>query len=228
MGRVYQATETKLNRQVALKYVQWRCPMKRLTVMIGFAFVSGALTPLVGGAQERVAPFDRLTSPRIALPDDHQGGISHRHLCPDSNDACRTYRAYTGYFVRNATIPPRERELLILRTAWLSRGDYIWGRHNVMGQDAGLTEAEISRITEGPDAAGWSDFDTALLTAADELHTSRFVSNATWNTLGRRYSESQQREVVLIVGNYTQLSMFHNTLGAQLEPGIAGLPDEDR
>jgi len=208
--------------------------MKRLTamigafVMIGFAFTSGALTPLVGGAQERVPPFERLTRPRIALPDDHQGAISHRHMCPESNDTCRTYRAYAGYFVRNATIPPRDRELLILRTAWLSRGDYIWGRHNVMGQDAGLTEVEISRVTEGPDAAGWSNFDTALLTAADELHTSRFVSNVTWNTLAQRYSESQQREVVLIVGNYTQLSMFHNALGAQLEPGVAGLPDEEQ
>jgi hypothetical protein len=97
-----------------------------------------------------------------------------------------------------------------------------------MGQDAGLTEVEIRRVTEGPDAAGWSDFDTALLTAADELHTSRFVSTVTWNTLAQRYSESQQREVVLIVGNYTQLSMFHNALGAQLEPGVAGLPDEER
>ena len=202
--------------------------MKQLTVTIGFAFISVALTPLVVSAQERVPPFDRLASPRITLPDDHQGAISHRHMCPESNDTCRTYRAYTGYFVRNATIPPRERELLILRTAWLSRGDYIWGRHNVMGQDAGLTEAEISRITEGPHAAGWSDHETALLGAADELHTSRFVSNATWNTLGQRYSESQLREVVLIVGNYTQLSMFHNTLGAQLESGVEGLPDEDR
>ena len=112
--------------------------MKQLTVMVGFAFISVALTPLGGGAQERVPPFDRLTSPRITLPDDHRGAISHRHMCPESNDTCRTYRAYTGDFVRNATIPPRERELLILRTAWLSRGDYIWGRHNVMGQDAGL------------------------------------------------------------------------------------------
>ena len=226
MGQVYRATDTKLNRQVALKYVQWRCPMKRLTVMIGFAFMSGALTPLVGGAQERVAPFDRLTSPRIALPDDPQGAPIDICVPTATTRAGRTGRIRGT--VRNATIPPRERELLILRTVWLSRGDYIWGRHNVMGQDAGLTEAEISRITEGPDAAGWSDFDTALMTAADELHTSRFVSNATWNALGRRYSESQQREVVLIVGNYTQLSMFHNTLGAQLEPGIAGLPDEDR
>ena len=91
-----------------------------------------------------------------------------------------------------------------------------------------FTNEEISRVTAGPDAAGWGGFDAALLTAVDELHTSRFVSNATWNTLGQRYSESQLREVVLIVGNYTQLSMFHNALGAQLEPGVAGLPDEDR
>ena len=178
--------------------------MKRLTVMIGFMFIAGALAPLVGNTQERVAPFERLTSPRIAIPDDHEGAISHRHMCPESNDACRTYVAYVGYFVRNATIPTRERELLILRTAWLSRGDYIWGRHNVIGQDAGLTKEEISRVTAGPDAAGWSDFDAALLRASDDLHARRFVSDATWNTLAQRYSESQLREVVMIVGNYTQ------------------------
>ncbi|MEE2638384.1 MAG: carboxymuconolactone decarboxylase family protein [Acidobacteriota bacterium] len=202
--------------------------MKRFTLMIGFVFISGALTPFVSGAQERVAPFDRLISPRIVLTDGHQGAVSHRQMCPESNDTCRTYLAYTGYFVRNATILPRERELLILRTAWLSRGDYIWGRHNVMGQDAGLSKEEVSRVTSGPDAAGWGEFDTALLRAADDLHTSRFVSDETWNTLAQRYSESQLREVVLIVGNYTQLSMFHNTLGAQLEPDVAGLPDEAR
>ena len=97
-----------------------------------------------------------------------------------------------------------------------------------MGQDAGLTQTEIARITIGPKHDEWTDFEAALLTAADELHTSRFLSDATWNTLAQRYSEGQRREVVLIVGNYTQLSMFHNALGAQLEPGISGLPDENR
>ena len=202
--------------------------MKRLTVTIGLFVILGVLTPLVGGAQERVEAFDRLTGPRIALPDDPQGESPLRQLCPESNDTCQKYWAYTGNFVQNHTIPTRERELLILRTAWLSRGDYIWGRHNLMGQDAGLTKQEISRVTAGPDAAGWSEFDAALLRAADELHTIRFVSHATWNTLAQRYPESQLREVVLIVGNYTQLSMFQNTLGAQLEPGIDGLPGEAR
>jgi 4-carboxymuconolactone decarboxylase len=200
--------------------------MKRLTVIIGSMFIAGVLAPLVGNAQERVAPFERLTSPRIAIPDGHEGAFSHRHMCPESNDACRTWLAYVGYFLRNATIPARERELLILRTAWLSRGDYIWGRHDVHGQDAGLTKEEISRVTTGPDAAGWSDFDAALLRASDGLHARRFVSDATWSTLAQRYSESQLREVVMIVGNYTQLSMFHNTFGAQLDEGAEGLPAE--
>ena len=151
-----------------------------------------------------------------------------RSLCPDSIDTCRKYWAYTANFVQNPTIPTRDRELIILRTAWLNRGDYIWGRHDVSGQEAGLTEHEISRVTRGPEASGWSDFDAALLRAADELFTSRFVSEATWNTLDERYTESQLREVVLIVGNYTQLSMFQNTLGAQLESGYEGLPGEGR
>ena len=202
--------------------------MTRLALIVSLVLVVLTLAPLVAAAQDRVAPFERLSAPRVTLPDGHEGAISHRHTCPETNDACRTYRAYVGYFVRNATIPTRDRELLILRTAWLSRGDYIWGRHNVMGQDAGLTEAEIHRVTQGPEADGWSRFDAALLRAVDELQTSRFISDPTWHTLAERYSEAELREVVMIVGNYTQLSMFHNTIGAQLEPDVAGLPDETR
>ena len=93
-----------------------------------------------------------------------------------------------------------------------------------MGQGAGLTEEEILRITTGPDAPGLDEFETALLRAADELHVSRFVSDETWSALGERYSEDELREVVVIVGNYTQLAMFQNTLGAQLPPDVPRLP----
>ena len=95
-----------------------------------------------------------------------------------------------------------------------------------MGQDAGLTEDEIRRITAGPDASSWSDFDVLLLKAADELHTSRFISTPTWNGLADRYTQDQLVEVVMIVGNYTQLAMFQNTLGVQLPPDIEGLPED--
>ena len=188
----------------------------------------GTLVPALAGAQERVESFDRLSGPRITVPNEPEGSSALRRLCPETLETCQKYWAYTANFVTNSILPSRDKELLILRTAWLSRGDYIWGRHNVMGQEAGLTEEEVARVAAGPDAPGWNEFETALLRAADELHTSRFVEPGTWNRLATRYDENQLREVVLIVGNYTQLSMFQNTLGAQLEPGIEGLPGEGR
>ena len=178
------------------------------------------------GPADRVQPFDHLAAPRIDVPAGPQGIAPLREFCPERTDTCRNYWAYTIHFVRNYTIPLRDKELLILRTAWLSRGDYVWGRHNLMGQDAGLTEEEVARVTGGPDAAGWSDFDAVLLRAADELHTSRFISQTTWDALGERYTQDQLVEVVLIIGNYTQLTMFQNTLGVQLPPDIEGLPQE--
>jgi alkylhydroperoxidase family enzyme len=203
--------------------------MRRIGLAAGVILIGGAFMAAATAAQAqeatRVAPFDMLDGPRIGLPAD-ASDAPMRELCPDDTEMCRRYWDYTGYFVRNATIPTRDRELVILRTAWLSRGDYIWGRHNLVGQEAGLTPEQISRITVGPDAPEWEDFDRALLAAADELHTSRFISEATWAALDERYTEDELREVVLIVGNYTQLAMFQNTLGALLPPDIEGLPDE--
>ena len=202
--------------------------MKQFSIASAIVVGLVVLAPSLSHAQERVKAFDHLDGPRIGLPDDPGGASEMRQLCPDSIETCQRYWAYTGHFVRNATIPTRDREVLILRTAWLNRGDYIWGRHNLIGQDAGLTQQEISRITRGAEAAGWNAFDATLLSAADELYTTRFISAPTWNKLADRYTESQLRDVVLIVGNYTQLSMLQNTLGAQLEPGIEGLPNDER
>ena len=206
--------------------------MRRTSFVTGVILVGGVCAGMaaVAAAQEhpvtRVAPHERLAGPRIGLPEDPGDASPLRQLCPEVTDTCRNYWAYTIHFVNDYTIPLRDKELLILRTAWLSRGDYIWGRHNLIGQGAGLTVDQIARITEGPDAGEWGDFDRALLRAADELHTSRFISRPTWDSLAERYTEGQLREVVLIVGNYTQLAMFQNTLGALLEPGVDGLPDE--
>ncbi len=204
--------------------------MKTGVAVVGIAVTYAALAaPAPVGAQggapaTRVEPFTHLTAPRLEPGEPTPGGSGMRRLCPNRLDVCQKYWAYTVYFVDGYTIPFREKEILILRTAWLSRGDYIWGRHYVRGKEAGLTEGEIGKITEGPEASGWNDFDATLLRAADELHTSRFLSDATWNALAERYTEDQRREVVLIVGDYTQLAMFQNSLGAQLPPGFEGLP----
>ena len=92
-------------------------------------------------------------------------------------------------------------------------------------KNAGLTEEEILRTTKGPDDPGWSDFDAALLRAADELHHDAILSDATWETLSRRYDEKQMMDVVFTVGQYNLVSWMLNSTGVQLEAGVPGVPE---
>jgi 4-carboxymuconolactone decarboxylase len=121
-----------------------------------------------------------------------------------------------------STLPPRERELLILRTGWLCQSEYEWGQHVVFAKAAGLTDAEIARIKEGPDAAGWEPFDATLLRAAGELHADALISDKTWAALSERYNTEQLMDVVFAVGQYTLVSMSLNTFGVQLDKGVKG------
>ena len=124
---------------------------------------------------------------------------------------------------RNA-LGPRDRELVILRTGYNCRSGYEWTQHKRIGLDCGLTEGEISRIKTGPDADGWSDLDRAMLRAADELTTSHFVADATWAALAP-LGDKGRMDLVMTVGQYTQVSMILNSFGIQVEDGWTVDPD---
>ena len=111
---------------------------------------------------------------------------------------------------------------MILRIGWLCQAEYEWGQHLIFGKRAGLSDEEIARIKEGPDATGWSPFDAVLLRAADELHADACISDATWAALSDRYSTEQLMDVVFAVGQYTLVSMALNTFGVQLDKGMKG------
>ena len=131
---------------------------------------------------------------------------------------------FSRYILKESTLPPRDREILILRTGWLCQSEYEFGQHTLVGKSVGLTPNEITRITKGPDAPGWDPFDVALMRAADELHSNTFITDATWNALTKRYNEQQMIDLVMTVGQYNLVCMFLNTFDVPLDPGIPGFP----
>ena len=121
-------------------------------------------------------------------------------------------------------LPRRESELLALRAAWNCRSEFEWGHHVLYARDAGLSDDEIAAVAEGPAAPGWSGDDRALLTAADELHAQRGLSDATWSALAGSWSAAQLVEIPFVVGQYTMLSMVAGALAVPLEDGLPLLP----
>ena len=136
----------------------------------------------------------------------------------------KRWLVFGNHILFKATISPRERELLILRTGWNCRAEYEWGQHVLIGKQFGITDEEIGRITRGPDAPGWDAFEATLLRAADELHRDSRIGDATWQALSARYDTRQIIDVIFTVGQYTLVSMALNSLGVQLDEGIPGFP----
>ena len=128
------------------------------------------------------------------------------------------------HLVAESSLPPRERELAILRVGWLCQAEYEFSQHTVFGKQAGLTDDEIRRVTEGPDAPGWTPFEASLLRAVDELHNEAFIQDSTWAALAERYSTQQLLDFICLVGQYTTVSMMLNTVGVQLEEGKPRFP----
>ncbi len=137
----------------------------------------------------------------------------------------KRWLVFGTHLLAKSTLPPREREIAILRVGWLCKAGYEWGQHTQIGRSAGLSDEEIERITRGPDAEGWSDAERTVLRATDELHEDSFVSDATWAALSKHFDTQQLLDLIFTVGQYHLVSMALNTLGVQPEPGTPGLPE---
>ena len=134
------------------------------------------------------------------------------------------WRVFGNHVLFKSSLPPRDREILILRIGWLCQAEYEWGQHVIIGKRAGLNDEEIIQIIEGPNAEGWDTFEATLLLAVDELYIDSFITDATWQKLAVKYNEHQLIDLVFTVGQYNLVSMVLNTLGIQLEDGIDGFP----
>jgi alkylhydroperoxidase family enzyme len=182
----------------------------------------------------------RLSKPRIAP-------LSDAELTPEQAEALEAFRpgpvlnifrtlvhapkalsrfnTWGGYILsRRNDLPAREREIVILRTGFLCKSGYEWTQHTRIGLQSGLTEDEIARIKAGAEA-GWSPADAVLIRASDELHADQFITDATWAELRAHFSEKQCMDVVFTAAQYTQVSMFLNTFGVQLDEGQTLDPD---
>jgi len=178
-------------------------------------------------AQPRVAPIEleQATDEQRALlePLAQRGRLWNIFkTLANHPDLMRHWMPFATYILKDNTLPPRDREIAILRVGWLCRAEYEWAQHVLMGQKTGIRNEELARIQQGPDSEGWAPHEQALLRAVDELHRQAFIGPATWQALSRHYDTRQLIDLVFTVGEYNLVSMALNTFGVPLDDGLIG------
>jgi 4-carboxymuconolactone decarboxylase len=172
-------------------------------------------------------PLSELSGERLELvkPRIRDGKLPNLYGTLIHHQKFYAPRASFGSFIqRESSLPPKARELLIMRTGYLIKAEYEWAHHEPIAKEAGLTDTEIARIAKGPDAAGWSEEHKALLQAADQLRREAFISDTTWKTLLKYYNTKQMLEIVYTVGGYAMTGVAINSFGIQVEEGYGKMP----
>lgn len=177
------------------------------------------------------------TAPRLApLPPEHWTDEMREMFAPIEKANGRVFNIFTtlarhpkllkrwlvfaNHCLVKSSLPPRERELVILRAGWLSRSEYEWAQHNRIAREEGLDAEAIERVKAGGAAPGWTPAEAALLSAVDELLADKRLSDASWAALNRHFSEQQVLDIIFTAGNYALLAMALNTLGVEVDDGI--------
>ena len=132
-------------------------------------------------------------------------------------------QAEMGTVIFKGALPPRERELAVLRNAWLLRAPYEWGEHVAIGKRYGVTPEEIERIIQGSAAPGWSEHEAAILRGVEELLVDQMISDETWAVLAKSWNEKQLIEFPMMVGQYVATALVQNTLRMRLGPANPGM-----
>jgi len=129
-------------------------------------------------------------------------------------------------------LPPRVRELVILRTCARCGCAYEWGVHAAM-LGAAETAAPSGSMTRGGAAVGldratidatWvparaiDPADWLIVRAADELHDSGTLADETWAALAARFEPPALLELCALAGFYHLISFVANGPRVPLEP----------
>jgi hypothetical protein len=131
------------------------------------------------------------------------------------------YRAFVPLIekvIAKTCLPPRDRQVLVLRTLTLGNDVYEVTHHELISKSAGLNDTEIAQMRAGQGDA-LTDFDKVLIAAAEQLVRSQFIDEATWSALATRYDREQLMEVVALVGTYLTMAMVTRNYGIELEDG---------
>lgn len=134
----------------------------------------------------------------------------------DSNPVLRTFAHHPAlaevfsplniHLLSTSTLPVKERQIAIMRTAWLTKAVYMWSSHLQTSLNCGLSDDMYAPIQNGPDDPYFTAFEQVVMRATDELVADRKVSDENWQALAAEWNEKQLLDFLFTVGCYVMVA----------------------
>jgi alkylhydroperoxidase family enzyme len=128
---------------------------------------------------------------------------------------------FATYIIPASSLAPRDRQILILRSAFNWHCGYAWSQHvRISKRLSALLDAEIAAL-ENTGTHAWTTKEAALIRACDDGAKAARIGDEAWRELARHYSEEELLDAVFTIGQYALIALALNSLDVQLDEGLS-------
>lgn len=79
------------------------------------------------------------------------------------------------------TLPVKQRQIAIMRTAWICKATYMWSSHLRTSVRSGLSPDMYDPIKRGADDPYFTAFESTVIRATEELVADKTISETNWH-----------------------------------------------
>jgi 4-carboxymuconolactone decarboxylase len=183
----------------------------------------------------RIPPVrqDELTDDMHAFLEKWTGGIFRR---ADSNPVLLTlahhpkladlFSQFNIHLLSTNTLPVKQRQIAIMRTAWICKATYMWSSHLNTSIRCGLQPDMFLPIQVGKDDPYFTQFERVVIRATEELVNDRKISDASWQALMIEWNNQQMLDFLFTVGAYVTVAGVMRSTGVQRNPDLLELAEK--
>jgi len=123
------------------------------------------------------------------------------------------------------SVPVRQRQIAIMRTAWLTKATYMWSSHLRTSASFGLEPDLYGPLQVGADDPYFTAFEKVIIRATEELVNDRKIGEASWAALSAEWSNEQLLDFMFTVGAYVLVAGVMRSTGVEREPDLLELAE---
>ena len=172
-------------------------------------------------------------APRIPIPKNEdlapdiqeyitkvrEGGVAVNlsEMLLNAPASLKEFNAMGGTILFKSELPPRTREIAVLRIGHITQAAYEWHHHKRFALAVGVTGEEIEKIAVDGPVTGLDEEGNLLCRVADEVTNDIRLSDEALAKSLERYGPKQTTELILCCCWFNLVSRFLESTGIEIE-----------
>ena len=133
------------------------------------------------------------------------------------------FSKFNIHLLSTSTLPVRQRQIAIMRTAWICKATYMWSSHLRTSIRCGLAPEIFSAIQAGANHPYFTEFERVIIRATEELVEQKRVGDHSWRALSAEWNTQQLLDFLFTVGCYVLVAGVMRSTGVEREPELLEL-----